>query len=1102
MEKYFLGIDVGSTTVKYVLCNENLDIIKSAYKAHHTKQAQTLLTLLEELQQNFSNFNKITSCFITGSGASRIAPLLNATFIQEVNAVTLAVKKLHSDVSSVIELGGQDAKIIIFKKVDNKEQIITQMNDKCASGTGATIEKALLKLQIPNEKLNQIAFNPKKLHFISAKCGVFAETDIVNLLKASINKEEILNSLANAIVLQNLTTLTRSNTLKPKVLLLGGPNYFLPFLQEAWRYNLSKLWDERAIKYEKDKLHTLIFAPKNAQLYAAYGAVIFGVTQEYKPFEGLEKLKNSFKSTSTIPLANEDAPLVYSQNELQHFLHQYKLPPFTPKKPKNGEKLYLGIDGGSTSSKAVLINEKNEVLFKAYTLSLGNPIEDILKLLQDIAAFLGDSKIKIAGAGATGYAADVLEKTLFLDVNIIETIAHLKGALEFFGEVDVICDVGGQDIKVLFLENGNLKSFKLSNQCSAGNGAMLQALASQFNIPLEEFATYAFKAKRAPKFNYGCAVFLDSDRVNFQKEGYTQEELFAGMAKVLPKNIWQYIVQAPSLLPFGKRFVLQGGTQYNLAALKAQVDYIKAQVNDAQVFLHPHPGEAGAIGAALEAKEIVQKRGYSTFVGLNEALKLQYTTKTDESTRCTFCSMKCTRTFIDTKLPSFKMNRYIAGFKCERGQVESIEELKKMQALKKERLKNIINLAAIEEKALFNAPLQTQPLPKEDTPIKKKITLTPFGKYGPVISFFKKSKFKRSKSKKLTIAMPKALNIYALAPFFRAYFQTLGINLLFSPNTNQKLFLKGAKYSAIDPCFPAKVSLSHTFVLLNEPRYKNVDVIYFPSIVNLESFLEYTQGSTACPIVSGTPMVCYSALTKEQNLFKKHNKKFLTHPLDFSNKDYLKQELFKSFGKLLNITQDESDFAAMQALQALNNFKKELELKGKKLILDAIKYDKIILLLLGRPYHLDSGINHGILDEFQALGFHILTIDAIPKDKDFLKPFFQDDLAKGKIKSVFDINDVWQENFSANSAAKVWAAKFAAMVKNIAVIDLSSFKCGHNAPTYSIIDKILGTSKTPYLMLHDLDANKPSGSLQIRIKTFAYTLQKYQEQLKVAYEYC
>jgi len=403
---YTLGIDIGSTTVKYVLCDKHFNILQKAYTPHDTKQAQTLLRLLEELSLTHPEaYNKIDKVYITGSGATRIAPTINARFVQEVNAVVLAVEHMHPDVRAVVELGGQDAKIIHFKAdEDGKKSVLTSMNDKCASGTGATIEKCTMKVGLESEDVQKLSFETDKLHHVAAKCGVFAETDIVNLVKTSVPSHEIMNSLADAIVMQNLTVLTRGNTLMPKVLLLGGPNTYLPFLQECWRMRISELWDERGIEYDKEKLDELIIVPENAQYYAALGAVIFGEGEANhdKSFTGLIQLKTLVDTGGVTQNDNDDTPLVSSPEELQTFKDLYTIKEFTPPVLTKKTTCFLGIDGGSTSSKAVLCDENGELLLKVYQLSKGNPIEDTLELLQKIQAQDPHRFYDIQGLGVTG----------------------------------------------------------------------------------------------------------------------------------------------------------------------------------------------------------------------------------------------------------------------------------------------------------------------------------------------------------------------------------------------------------------------------------------------------------------------------------------------------------------------------------------------------------------------------------------------------------------------------------------------------------------------------------------------------------------------------
>ena len=1107
MAHYSLGIDVGSTTVKYVLCDSSFQIVAKHYIPHDTRQAQTLLELLESLSLSHpTEYSSIDKVYITGSGASRIAPTLNARFVQEVNAVVLAVEYYHPDVNAVIELGGQDAKIIHFKEGDNgQKSVTTSMNDKCASGTGATIEKCSMKVGLELDEIQKLQFDDTKLHHVAAKCGVFAETDIVNLVKTSIPSEEIMNSLADAIVMQNLTVLTRGNTLMPNVLLLGGPNTYLPFLRACWRKRIAEIWDERGVEYDSSRLEELIYLPDNAQYYAALGAVIFGEGESLhrQSFSGLIQLKTLVESGSSANIESSDAPLVSSPRELEEFRSRYAIAPFEPPTLSKPTECYLGIDGGSTSSKAVLVDSEGNLLLKVYQLSQGNPIADTLELLSKIKESPNSPYYDIRGLGVTGYAADVLEGALRADANIIETIAHMKSAQQMFGDsINVICDIGGQDIKVLFLENGMMKNFRLSNQCSAGNGMLLQSMAKQFGVGVENYADIAFSATQAPLFNYGCAVFLDTDRVNFQKEGYTKEELFAGIAKVLPKNVWEYVVQAPSLAAFGNHFVLQGGTQYNQAALKAQIDYIKARVPNARVDVHPYCGEAGAMGAALEALEVVRREGDSSFVGLDMAMGLTYNSYTDESTMCHFCPMNCSRTFIDSQIPGSDTVRYIAGFACESGTVESPEELKRLQKSRKELHKNVPNMVNIETKELFASHIIDEVMPSSQDTIESVESRVTLGGWGPTIrqkvsrTFQRSSEESSSYRDSITIAIPRALNVYSSAPLLRTYLELVGIpssQILFSGFTNEDMYLEGAKYGSIDPCFPAKVAQSHVYSLLFDRRFKrkDIDYIWFPTINNIDGFVEHTMGQAACPVVSGTPRVVYSTFTKESDLFEKAGVEYIDDTISLADEQMLYHQLYLTWGQRLKITEDESNWALSRAIEVAQKHRESMQKLGKQILDSAESSGEVVILLLGRPYHSDKGINHDILDEFQSLGYKILSIDSIPKNREYLDRYFMDDIAMGYIESPLDIRDVWPENFSTNSTQKVWAAKFAARHPSVAVLDLSSFKCGHDAPTYSIIDNILGASRTPHLTLHDIDANKPGGSIKIRVKTFAYTLEQY-----------
>ena len=1107
-----LGVDVGSTTVKAVVVDpSSREVLWHAYRRHHTRQPDCVLEMIAEIRAAMPMVDQDDiRIFVTGSGSGPLAEPLGAKFVQEVNAVTLAVEHLHPEVQAVVELGGQDAKIIqlrIDPKTGNR-QVGASMNDKCASGTGATIDKCMIKVGMPEEEVRVIQYDPGKLHHVAAKCGVFAETDIVNLIKTGVPGDEILNSLADAIVCQNLAVLTRGMTLMPRVLLLGGPNTYLPFLVACWRKRIAETWVERDVVIPDEPVEALIFVPAHAELYAALGAVFYGLHEpaEVGRFAGVEALAAYAGGGRQARLAETAGPpLVIDRADADAFAARYQSRRFEIRDLPRGStvRCALGLDGGSTSSKCVLVGEDGELLLKAYQLSRGNPILDMREMLgslRDQAQERGWT-LEIVGFGVTGYAGPVLEKALRADVHIVETVAHMQSAVHYFGDVDVICDIGGQDIKVLFMRNGQLENFRLSNQCSAGNGMLLQAMADQFGMPVTEYADAAFNAKMSPTFSYGCAVFLDADRVTFQKEGYAKEEMLAGLALVLPKNVWQYVVQIPRMAQLGNTFVLQGGTQHNLAAVKAQVDYILERVPGGRVFVHPYPGEAGALGVAMEVLRRFKRGEQPRWVGLDAAIGLEFTSVTSEETRCHFCPNECSRTFIDTRTPDGDSARYISGFSCEKGTVEDDKALKELVRRRAGLRKRWPNLVEWEARELFRHRFDPAALPAADTlfdTVETTVTRTLAVERTEVRRTFERSDAAaHARRRKLRIGIPKVLNIWSTAPFFRTYFESLGLarhNVVFSGESGEEMFAEGGKYGAIDPCYPSKVAQAHVHELLFSVHSdKPLHAIFVPGITHVRTPLLGVMDSASCPIVQGIGDVIKAAFTKEKDYFGERNLEYFSPAVSFTEPHLLADQLFGAMGEWLGVTRDESDFAAEQAWLSLDNFEGERQRQGLAILDEVERDNRIAILMIGRPYHSDPGMNHEVTAEFQALGYPILSMGSIPKDPAWLARFFPDAVAAGT--SPLDINDVWPENYSSNSAQKVWAAKFASRHPNVAVLDLSSFKCGNDAPIYGVIDRIIGESATPYSALHDVDANKPGGSIGIRVRTYGYTLSRQQERL-------
>jgi predicted CoA-substrate-specific enzyme activase len=910
--------------------------------------------------------------------------------------------------------------------------------------------------------------------------------------------------------------LTRGNTLQPVVLLLGGPNCYIKGMRDCWKSNIPKIWEERNTPLPEGVApEDLIQTPDNAQYFAAIGSVEFGKSEDdaVGRYIGLGKLEwyvnvgreeEKAKRGGGCGLAKDDA-------DLTAFKQKYRTKKFTPTTFQPGDVVegFVGIDGGSTSTKAVLMSKdgKRRILAKTYQLSKGNPIEDTIEVLQKLERQIREqgAELKILGVGTTGYAKDILKDVIGADAALVETVAHTEAGLHFYDGVDVICDVGGQDIKIIILKNGRVKDFKLNTQCSAGNGYFLQSTAQGFNVPVEQYADTAFGAKGFPSFGYGCAVFMQSDIVDFQRQGWKPEEIMAGLCNVLPKNIWLYVSQIPNLSAIGTRFLLQGGTQYNLAAVKAQVDFIesrfKGKEQPADVIVHEHCGEAGAIGAALEAGRLWDNGRKSTFIGLEACQHIQYKTTREEATRCYFCKNKCLRTFIDvktnlinldykppvrTKVPLEKGAQRLIIATCEKGTVENIEEMRAIKGDLDRVKKANPNFVEVAAKAVFRVPdvaVVADPAPKFQ-----------------ITAAQKKRAELLKKRATMRIGMPRVLNMYSQTPVFSGYFAALGLqpqNIVYSDYTSEELYKEGAKRGAIDPCFPSKLGIPHVHNLLYKVHAKKaLDIIFFPMIDCLTTELHAVQASRSCPTVATTPEAVKAAFIKEGDLFKEKGVRFLDTFVNLSKPDVFERQMYEEFKDILGLSPEENKKAVEEGYRALDVFNNVTMRGAAREVLEQLeREDRLGVVLLGRPYHNDPGVNHEILEEFQKLGYPVFAQDCLPIDDDIIWRLFGDEVEAGEIPHPMSITDVWKNSYSENTSRKVWAAKYVARHPNLVALELSSFKCGHDAPIYSVVEEIVEHSGTPYFCFKDIDENKPTGSIKIRVETIGYFLKRYREDM-------
>ena len=1197
MQQFFVGLDVGSTTVKAIVVDAATDkTIWQDYQRHETRQPEKVLEFLRRMEAETGIAAGNTRIFITGSGGGTIAEMVGAKFVQEVHAVSLAVEKLHPEVYSVIELGGQDAKIIIFKDDEEtgRKKKIPSMNDKCAGGTGAVIDKINAKLKIPAAELANQAYHGIKLHKVAGKCGVFAETDINGLQKTGTPSHELMASLFEAIVLQNLSVLTRGHTLRPHVLLLGGPNGFIQGMREAWQANIPRMWKERKVEIpEGSKPEDLIKVPENAQYFAALGAVEFGKDEEAEVgcYQGIEKLLYYIDYGRAEEKAQSGGKgLVTDNSELELFREEYRRKKFIPAEFLPGQTVsgFVGIDGGSTSTKAALLGKGGEILCKTYQLSNGNPIQDAIEMFEKLREQVESkgASLEVLGVGTTGYAKDILKDVLNADVALVETVAHTESALKFYEDPHVIIDVGGQDIKLIVLKDGRVKDFKLNTQCSAGNGYFLQSTAEGFGKKVEEFADIAFSAKSMPSFGYGCAVFMQSDIVNFQRQGWRSEEILAGLADVLPKNVFLYVASIPNLASLGSRFVLQGGTQNNLAVVKAEVDFIKssfrAKGKVPEIIVHEHCGESGAIGAAQEALRLWTNGKETTFIGLEAVANIRYRTTRNEDTRCYFCKNNCLRTFIDvdvtaghkhehdhssapalavaeaqpanvvTQLPSLEQiqanlppaedhgsscstGSSRGSFKakvepliqiqiapgsskvvelpkpvdfqprktkvplrvgeqrliiatCEKGTVEDLADMKDIKAdidKIKEANPNYVDIAARDVFRHRQVDVVADAVPSTKG------------------LFISKSVKERAalmqKRQDFRVGIPRLLNTYTYAPLFNAYFASLGLkseNIIYSDYTTPELYRAGASRGAIDPCYPSKIGIAHVYNLLaTKHNKKPLHAIWFPMYDVLHTPLVNLTGSNACPTVTATPEVVKAAFTKESDIFGENGIVYIDPILNLQDQRICADQMMKAWGPILGLSREENDRALDAGFKALLDCEAEIRRQARETLDQLEREDRIGIVMLGRVYHHDPGLNHEIMEEFQKLGYPVFSQSTLPLDEDMLDRLFGDEVRAGLITHPLDIQDVWKNRYSTSTNHKVWAAKFTARHPNLVALEVSSFKCGHDAPIYGVIEGIIEQSGTPYFSFKDLDENKPSGSIRIRVETIDYFLRRYREDI-------
>lgn len=732
MKVYRAGIDIGSTTIKLVILNDEDKIIFGEYRRHCAKIQPTLCELLSEACEKLGDFSLRLK--ITGSGSINLGKALDIEFVQEVAAVASALERLAPNTDVAIELGGEDAKIIYF--TGGLEE---RMNGVCAGGTGSFIDQMAALLQTDAAGLNAAAESYKRIYPIAARCGVFAKTDIQPLINEGAEKSDLAASIFQAVVNQTISGLACGKPIRGKVAFLGGPLHFLPELKKAFIRTL-KLTPEN------------IADPENSHLFAAMGAALeSGRCESVSPAELIEKLSGGISMAFELKRLD---PLFIDENEFNEFLSRHEKAVVKKERLESYKgNCFLGIDAGSTTTKLALIGQDGQLLYSFYSSNCGSPVHTAIKAVSEMGKRLPDAA-KIVRSCSTGYGESLLKSAFSLDDGEVETIAHCTAASFFSSEVDCVLDIGGQDMKCIKLKNGSVDTILLNEACSSGCGSFIENFAQSLGYTAEEFSERALYAENPIDLGTRCTVFMNSNVKQAQKEGATVEDISAGLAYSVIKNALFKVIKLSSAEDLGRNVVVQGGTFYNKAVLRAF-----EKISGANAVCPDISGIMGAFGAALIAKERY-KGGDSSMLTVKEIESLTYKTST---THCGGCSNSCMLT-----INSFTGGRrHITGNRCEKG-LGNTADAEKGPDLVEYKLKRIFDY------------------PPLDNP------------------------------KRGVIGIPRVLNIYENYPFWATFFKKLGFGVRLSPESSHKIYELGMEsIPSESECYPAKLSHGHVQWLIN-----------------------------------------------------------------------------------------------------------------------------------------------------------------------------------------------------------------------------------------------------------------------------------------------
>ena len=899
-----VGLDVGSTTVKIVVIDSNKKEIYSDYTRHFSDTKNTVCKVLEDLAERFPN-SKFTIA-LTGSGAMSAATFLGLPFIQEVVACKRAVEKFIPQTDVVIELGGEDAKIIYFD-----QSVEQRMNGTCAGGTGAFLDQMASLLDTDTAGLNELAKDYTTIYPIASRCGVFAKTDVQPLINEGAEKSDIAASIFQAVVNQTISGLACGRPIRGTVAFLGGPLNYLPELRKRFIETLHLKPNE-------------IVVPEEAHLLVAKGACLDAFDNDPITVDELkEKIHNLRISHDNT--TNPVEPLFDSEEEYKQFKERHEKAKVPRRDLKTFEgDCFIGIDAGSTTTKLVLTDNEDNLLYSLYASNEGNPLKSVMNMLKELYAVLPE-KAKIRFSGVTGYGEKLIQTALNVDLNEIETIAHYTAAKKFQPNVTSIVDIGGQDMKYIRLKNGAIDNIMLNEACSSGCGSFIETFAKSLNLSIEKFVQEAIVSKRPVDLGSRCTVFMNSKIKQAQKEGYSVGDISAGLSYSVIKNAIQKVMKVRDVSTLGDHIVVQGGTFYNDAVLRAFEKIVGKNVVRPDI-----AGLMGAYGVAILARQQYESNMdmeyRSTISKLEDLDKLQIKVS---HARCNGCENHCLLT-INTFSNG---HRHISGNRCEKGAgiVKGHNDLPNLIKYKQERLFNYY-----------------KPLDEKDAP-------------------------------RGTIGIPRVLNMYEDYPFWFTFFTSLGFRVIVSEKSTRKTYEKGMESMPSESvCYPAKLSHGHVISLIQQ----GIKTIFYPCMPYSRKEYEKADNHYNCPIV-----ISYSEVLKNNvEELKDPSIKFLNPFLPFDAKNLTKRILELDEFKEYNFNKKELMEAAKKAEAEYQHFKQDIYNKGKEALEYMDKHHTKGIVLSGRPYHSDPEINHGIDTLITSLGLCVLTEDSVANQTDAKRP--------------------------------------------------------------------------------------------------------------------